>query len=158
MATSGDGGVTFGTPVAFGQGFGIENDVLPDGRLVSDGNGAGDLSGAAYAPDGSQAGLAPVTLADRGQFDDIAVQGADAYLAGSAAGPSAVVRLPAGANWADPAAWQRLPDVNGEQPELAPGPLGPIALLEPPPFSKRGKLFAQRWTGARWTAPVDVAG
>ncbi|HEX5922584.1 MAG TPA: hypothetical protein VFY45_02050 [Baekduia sp.] len=158
VATSGDGGVTFGAPVAFGSGFGIENDVLPDGRIVSDGNGAGNLSGAAYAPNGSQAAIDRTSLDDRGQFPDIAVQGADAYIAGSAAGPSAVVRLPAGANWADPAAWQHLPDVNGEQPELAPGPLGPVALLEPPPFSKRGELFAQRWTGARWTAPVDVGG
>jgi len=158
VATSGDGGVSFGAPVAFGTGFGIENEVLPDGRIVSDGNGAGDLSGAAYAPNGAQAGIDRTSLDDRGQFPDIAVQGADAYIAGSAAGPSAVVRLPAGANWVDPAAWQHLPDVNGEQPELAPGPLGPVALLEPPPFSKRGELFVQRWTGARWTAPVDVGG
>ncbi|HEY7620504.1 MAG TPA: hypothetical protein VH834_12065 [Solirubrobacteraceae bacterium] len=158
VATSGDGGVTFGAPVAFGEGFGIENDVMPDGRLVSVGNGAGDLTGAVYRPDGSDAGLSRVTLADRGQFDDIAVQGADAYLSGSGAGPSAVVRLPAGANWADPGAWQHLPDVNGEQPELAPGPLGPVALLEPTPFSKREELFTQRWTGTRWTAPVNVGG
>jgi hypothetical protein len=158
VATSGDGGVTFGAPIAFGSGFGIENDVLPDGRLVSVGNGAGDLTGAAYAPNGSQAGVERVTLADRGQFDDIAIQGADAYLAGSAAGPSAVVRLPAGANWADPGAWQHLPDVDGEQPELGPGPLGPVALLEPIPFAKREELFTQRWTGSRWTAPADVGG
>ncbi|HEX6744419.1 MAG TPA: hypothetical protein VF087_09390 [Solirubrobacteraceae bacterium] len=158
VATSGDGGVSFGAPVAFGTGFGIENEVLPDGRIVSDGNGAGTLSGAAYAPNGAQAGIDRTSLDDRGQFPDIAVQGADAYIAGSAAGPSAVVRLPAGANWVDPAAWQHLPDVNGEQPELAPGPLGPVALLEPPPFSKRGELFVQRWTGARWRAPADVGG
>jgi hypothetical protein len=158
VATSGDGGVSFGAPVAFGSGFGIENDVLPDGRIVSDGNGAGNLSGAAYAPDGSQAAISRTSLDDRGQFPDIAVQGADAYIAGSAAGPSAVVRLPAGANWVDPAAWQHLPDVNGEQPEIAPGPLGPVVLLEPPPFSKREELFTQRWTGLRWTAPVDVGG
>lgn len=158
VATSGDGGVTFGAPVAFGSGFGIENDVLPDGRLVSDGNGAGTLSGAAYAPNGAQAGIDRTSLDDRGQFPDIAVQGADAYIAGSAAGPSAVVRLPAGADWTNPAAWQHLPDVNGEQPEIAPGPLGPVALLEPPPFSKRDELFTQRWTGLRWTAPVDVGG
>jgi hypothetical protein len=144
--------------VAFGSGFGIENDVLPDGRIVSDGNGAGNLSGAAYAPDGSQADIGRTSLDDRGQFPDIAVQGADAYVAGSLAGPSAVVRLPAGANWVDPAAWQHLPDVNGEQPEIAPGPLGPIALLEPTPFSRREELFTQRWTGLRWTAPVDVGG
>jgi hypothetical protein len=158
VATSGDGGVSFGAPVAFGSGFGIENDVLPDGRIVSDGNGAGDLSGAAYLPNGAQAAISRTTLDDRGQFPDIAVQGADAYIAGSAAGPSAVVRLPAGANWLDPAAWQHLPDVNGEQPEIAPGPLGPVALLEPPPFAKREELFTQRWTGLRWTAPVDVGG
>jgi hypothetical protein len=158
VATSADGGVNFGAPVAFGSGFGIENDVLPDGRIVSDGNGAGNLSGAAYAPDGSQAGIGRTSLDDRGQFPDIAVQGADAYVAGSLAGPSAVVRLPAGANWVDPAAWQHLPDVNGEQPEIAPGPLGPIALLEPTPFSRREELFTQRWTGLRWTAPVDVGG
>jgi len=158
VATSGDGGVSFGAPVAFGSGFGIENDVLPDGRLVSDGNGAGNLSGAAYAPNGAQAGLDRTSLDDRGQFPDIAVQGGDVYIAGSAAGPSAVVRLPAGADWTDPAAWQHLPDVNGEQPEIAPGPIGPVALLEPPPFSKREELFTQRWTGTRWTAPVDVGG
>ena len=158
VATSADGGVTFGAPVAFGSGFGIENDVLPDGRIVSDGNGAGNLSGAAYLPNGAQAGIDRTSLDDRGQFPDIAVQGADAYIAGSAAGPSAVVRLPAGANWVDPAAWQHLPDVNGEQPEIAPGPLGPVALLEPTPFAKREELFTQRWTGLRWTAPVDVGG
>jgi hypothetical protein len=158
VATSGDGGVTFGPPGAFGSGFGIENDLLPDGRIVSDGNGAGNLSGAAYAPNGSQAAIDRTSLDDRGQFPDIAVQGADAYIAGSLAGPSAVVRLPAGANWVDPAAWQHLPDLNGEQPEIAPGPIGPVALLEPPPFSKRGELFTQRWTGARWTAPADVGG
>jgi hypothetical protein len=158
VATSGDGGVSFGAPVAFGSGFGIENDVLPDGRLVSDGNGAANLSGAAYPPDGSQAAIGRTTLDDRGQFPDIAVQGADAYIAGSAAGPSAVVRLPAGADWTNPAAWQHLPDVNGEQPEIAPGPLGPVALLEPTPGARREQLFTQRWTGARWTAPVDVGG
>jgi hypothetical protein len=158
VATSADGGVSFGAPVAFGSGFGIENDVLPDGRIVSDGNGAGNLSGAAYLPNGAQAGIARTSLDDRGQFPDIAVQGADAYIAGSAAGPSAVVRLPGGANWVDPAAWQHLPDVNGEQPEIAPGPLGPVALLEPTPFAKREELFTQRWTGLRWTAPVDVGG
>jgi hypothetical protein len=158
VATSGDGGVSFGAPVAFGAGFGIENDVLPDGRIVSDGNGAGNLSGAAYLPNGAQAGIDRTSLDDRGQFPDIAVQGADAYIAGSAAGPSAVVRLPAGANWVDPAAWQHLPDVNGEQPEIAPGPLGPVALLEPTPGARREELFTQRWTGARWTAPVDVGG
>jgi hypothetical protein len=158
VATSGDGGVSFGAPVAFGSGFGIENDVLPDGRIVSDGNGAFNLSGAAYPPDGSQAAIGRTTLDDRGQFPDIAVHGADAYIAGSLAGPSAVVRLPAGANWADPAAWQHLPDVNGEQPEIAPGPLGPVALLEPTPGARREQLFTQRWTGARWTAPVDVGG
>lgn len=158
VATSGDGGVSFGAPVASGAGFGIENDVLPDGRIVSDGNGAGNLSGAAYLPNGAQAGIDRTSLDDRGQFPDIAVQGADAYIAGSAAGPSAVVRLPAGANWVDPAAWQHLPDVNGEQPEIAPGPLGPVALLEPTPGARREELFTQRWTGARWTAPVDVGG
>jgi hypothetical protein len=158
VATSGDGGVSFGAPVAFGSGFGIENDVLPDGRIVSDGNGAGTLSGAAYLPNGAEGGIDRTSLDDRGQFPDIAVQGADAYVAGSAAGPSAVVRLPAGANWVDPAGWQHLPDVNGEQPELAPGPLGPVALLEPTPFAKREELFTQRWTGVRWTAPVDVGG
>jgi hypothetical protein len=158
VATSTDGGASFGAPVAFGSGFGIENDVLPDGRLVSDGNGAGDLTGAVYRPDGSDAGLERITLGDRGQFDDIAVQGGDAYIAGSGAGPSQVARLPAGANWADPAAWQHLPDVDGEQPEIAPGPLGPVALLEPTPFAKREELFTQRWTGVRWTAPVDVGG
>src|SRR5215207_8850474 len=51
VATSGDGGVSFGAPVVFGSGFGIENDVLPDGRIVSNGNGAFNLSGAAYPPD-----------------------------------------------------------------------------------------------------------
>jgi hypothetical protein len=158
VATSGDGGVSFGAPVAFGSGFGIENDVLPDGRIVSDGNGAAVLSGAAYAPNGSQAGIDRVTLDDRGQFPDVAVQGGDVYIAGSNAGPSAVARLPAGANWTDPGAWQHLPDVNGEQPELAPGPLGPVALLEPPPFSKREELFTQTWLGTRWTAPVNVGG
>jgi hypothetical protein len=158
VATSADGGVSFAAPYAFGQGFGIENDLLPDGRIVSDGNGAGELTGAAYAANGSQAGVERVTLGGNGQFDDIAVQGADAYVAGSAAGPSEIARLPAGADWTDPGAWQRLPDVNGEQPEIAPGPIGPVALLEPPPFSKREELFTQRWTGTRWTAPVNVGG
>ncbi len=158
VATSGDGGVTFGAPIAFGSGVGIENDVLPDGRIVSDGNGAANLSGAAYAADGSQAGIDRTSLDDRGQFSDIAVQGGDAYVAGSAAGPSAIARLPAGANWVDPAAWQHLPDLNGEQPEIAALPSGLVALLEPPPFSKREELFTQRWTGTRWTAPVDVGG
>jgi len=158
VATSADGGATFGAPVRFGAGFGIENDVLPDGRIVSDGNGAANLSGAVLRPDGSDAAAERTPLDDRGQFPDIAVQGSDAYVGGSAAGPSAVVRLSAGANWADPAAWQHLPDVHGEQPELAPGPLGPVALLEPTPGARRNELFTQRWTGARWTAPVDVGG
>jgi hypothetical protein len=158
VATSADGGATFGAPIAFGQGFGIENDLLPDGRIVSDGNGAGDLTGAAYAPNGSQAGVERVTLGGNGQFDDIAVLGGDAYIAGSGAGPSTVVRLPAGADWTDPGAWQYLPQVNGEQAEIAPGPAGVVALLEPTPFSRREELFTQRWTGTRWTAPVNVGG
>src|SRR3954451_4939119 len=158
VATSVDGGVSFGAPVAFGWGFGIENDVLPDGRIVSDGNGAGNLSGAAYAANGSQAAISRTSLDDRGQFPDIAVQGADAYVAGSAAGASAVVRLPAGANWGDPAGWHPLRDTSGVLPRSAhhpppvkaksagngPGPLAPGVLLQPPPFSKRGELFAQR--------------
>ena len=158
MATSGDGGVTFGAPWPSARASASRTTSCPTGGIVSDGNGAANLSGAAYAPDGSQAGIDRTSLDDRGQFPDIAVQGADAYIAGSAAGPSAVVRLPAGANWVDPAAWQHLPDLNGEQPEIAARPRGPVALLEPPPFSKREELFTQRWTGTRWTAPVDVGG
>jgi hypothetical protein len=116
-----------------------------------------DPFGAALRANGSHAGTIALTRRPR----PVPTRGAgpDAYSAGknSAAGPRPV-RLPAGANWVDPAAWQHLPDVNGEQPELAPGPLGPVALLEPPPFSKREELFTQRWTGLRWTAPVDVGG
>jgi hypothetical protein len=33
-----------------------------------------------------------------------------------------------------------------------------VALLEPTPGARREQLFTQRWTGARWTAPVDVGG
>ena len=125
---------------------------------MSDGNGAGNLSGAAYPPDGAQAAIGRTSLDDRGQFPDIAVQGADAYIAGSLAGPSAVVRLPAGANWLDPAAWQHLPDVNGEQPEIAPGRSARWRCSSPGPSRSREELFTQRWTGARWTAPVNVGG
>ena len=144
-------------PVAFGSGFGIENDVLPDGRIVSDGNGAFNLSGAAYPPTAPRppsvarrsttAANSPTSRAGRGRLHR-----------GLLAGPSAVVRLPAGANWPDPAAWQHLPDVNGEQPEIAPGPLGPVALLEPTPGARREEFFTQPWIGARWTAPVNVGG
>ena len=118
----------------------------------------GTSRGAAYAPNGAQAGIDRTSLDDRGQFPDIAVQGADAYIAGLVAGPSAVVRLPAGANWVDPAAWQHLPDVNGEQPELRARAARPWWRCSSRRRCPSEELFTQRWTGLRWTAPVDVGG
>ena len=156
VATSVNGGATFEAPVVLRSGFGLGADVLPDGRIATVGTGALVLTGSVRRPDGSDAALDSIELDDgRGQFNDVAVQGSDVYVAGSSAGPSTIATLPAGADWTNPADWIRLPEVNGEQPQLAPGPLGIAVLAEPVPAAS-GQVFAQRWAGTGWTAPIAL--
>jgi hypothetical protein len=107
-------------------------------------------------PDGSDAAVEGPVLDERAQFADVTVQGSDVYIAGSLAGPTTVARLPAGANSADPAAWQRLPDIaDGELPRLAPGPAGPVVFLQPL-APGRAAPYVRHWTGAAWRPPVTV--
>ena len=78
--------------------------------------------------------------------------------ASSSAGGSQAYRLPAGGDPNAPDAWQRLSDLTlGRQPEVAGGPAGLVAMLEPPGNSPAG-LFVQRLVGVDWTPPVQVTG
>lgn len=117
---------------------------------------AGARSGEVLRPDGSDALTDPAGLGERAQFSDLTVQGGDVYIAGSLAGPTSVAHLPAGAASTDVAAWQVLPDIaEGDSPELAPGPAGPLVLMEnnAPGISA---LFVRRWTGAAWTPHLTI--
>jgi hypothetical protein len=132
LATSGDGGATFGAPLRIGGAFAKRAALLPGGLIAAEGDDVRQLGGAVLRPDGSDAAVDAPALDERAQFSDVTVQGSDVYIAGSLAGPTTAARLPAGANSSDPAAWQRLPDLNsGSSPELAPGPAGPVVLIDP---------------------------
>jgi hypothetical protein len=151
LGTSVDGGVTFNAPIRIGGDFAMRAALLPGGLIAAQGNDVRRLSGAVLRPDGSDARTDPAVIDDRAQFSDVAVQGGDIYLAGSLAGPTTVAHLPAGT-----AAWQRLPDINeGSDPRLAPGPLGPVVLVQPNDPGKVA-LLVRHWTGAAWTPPVTV--
>jgi hypothetical protein len=151
LGTSVDGGVTFNPPIRIGGDFAMRAALLPGGLIAAQGNDVRRLSGAVLRPDGSDARTDPAVIDDRAQFSDVAVQGGDIYLAGSLAGPTTVAHLPAGTT-----AWQRLPDINeGSDPRLAPGPLGPVVLVQPNDPGKVA-LLVRHWTGAAWTPPVTV--
>ena len=108
--------------------------------------------------DGADSGAAGSQLGEtlNGQFQDVATSGPEVFAASSYTTTSQVYRLPAGGDANAPDAWQRLPDLSlGRQPELAGGPSGLVALLEPFGQSPRG-LFAQRLVNGNWTAPVAV--
>jgi hypothetical protein len=86
----------------------------------------------------------------------VTAQGADVYVAGSLAGPTSVLHLPAGAASNDPAAWQVLPDiVEGDVPRLAPGPAGPVVLMQ---SNEPGDaaVFVRHWTGTAWTPHLTI--
>jgi hypothetical protein len=156
LATSGDGGATFGAPLRIGGAFAKRAALLPGGLIAAEGDDVRQLGGAVLRPEGSDAAVDAPALDERAQFSDVTVQGSDVYIAGSLAGPTTAARLPAGANSSDPAAWQRLPELNsGSDPRLAPGPAGPVVLLDP---LKPGDAapFVQHWTGTAWTPPVTV--
>jgi hypothetical protein len=152
LATSGDGGASFGAPIRIGGQFAKRSRLLPGGLIAAQGDDVRSLQAAVLRPDGSDAALdQPPLLDERAQFSDLAVQGSDLYVAGSLAGPTTVLRLPAGAAATDGAAWQRLPDIaEGRSPRLTSGPLGPLALLDPNDPG-RTALFVRRWTGTAWT-------
>jgi hypothetical protein len=151
LGTSVDGGATFNVPIRIGGSFAMRAAQLPGGLIAAQGDDVRTLSGAILRPDGSDARTDPAVLGERAQFSALTVQGSDVYIAGSLAGPTSVARLPAGAASTDAAAWQVLPDVaEGDSPELAPGPLGPLALMEnnAPGIAA---VFVRRWTGTAWT-------
>jgi hypothetical protein len=156
LATSGDGGTTFGAPVRIGGSFAKRAALLPGGLIAAEGDDVRQLGGAVLRPDGSDALSEGAVLDQRAQFSDVTVQGSDVYIAGSLAGPTTAARLPAGANSVDPAAWQRLPDLpDGNSPKLAPGPAGPVVLLQPN-APGRAAVFVHHWTGAAWSPAVTV--
>src|SRR5262249_34940750 len=156
LATSTDGGATFGTPIRIGGDFAKRAALLPGGLIAAEGDDVRQLAGAILRPDGSDASVDGPVLSDRAQFSDVTVQGADVYIAGSLAGPTTVAHLPAGANSADAAAWQILPELpGGSSPRLAPGPLGPVIMLHPNDPGHSAP-FVQHWTGAAWTPPVTI--
>jgi hypothetical protein len=156
LATSGDGGATFGAPVRIGGAFAKRAALLPGGLIAAEGDDVRQLGGAVLRPDGSDALSEGAVVDERAQFSDVTVQGSDVYIAGSLAGPTAAARLPAGASSADPAAWQHLPDIaDGEVPKLAPGPAGPAVLLRPLDPG-RAAPYVRHWTGAAWTPPVTI--
>jgi hypothetical protein len=114
------------------------------------------LGGGVLRPDGSDAASEGAVLDERAQFSDVTVQGSDVYIGGSLAGPSFFARLPAGANSVDPAAWQVLPELpGGSAPKLAPGPAGPVVLLDPNAPGDAAP-YVQHWTGAAWTPPETI--
>ena len=156
LGTSVDGGATFNTPIRIGGGFAKRAELLPGGLIAAQGDDVRTLSGAILRPDGSDAKTDPAVLGERAQFSDVTVQGSDVYVAGSLAGPTSVARLPAGAEATDPAAWQVLPDIaEGDSPQLAPGPAGPLVLMEnnAPGIAA---LFVRRWTGTAWTPHLTI--
>ena len=156
LGTSVDGGVTFNVPIRIGGNFARRAELLPGGLIAAQGDDVRTLSGAVLRPDGSDAQTEPAVLGERAQFSDVTVQGSDVYIAGSLAGSTSVAHLPAGANASDPAAWQALPDVvEGDSPQLAPGPAGPLSLMEnnAPGIAS---LFVRRWTGTAWTPHLTI--
>jgi hypothetical protein len=156
LATSTDGGATFGTPIRIGGDFAKRAALLPGGLIAAEGDDVRQLAGAVLRPDGSDASVDGPVLSNRAQFSDITVEGSDIYIAGSLAGPTTVARLPAGANYADPAAWQILPELpGGNSPKLAPGPAGPAVMLNPNDPGKAAPSV-QHWTGAAWTPLVTI--
>jgi len=156
LATSTDGGASFGTPIRIGGDFAKRAALLPGGLIAAEGDDVRQLAGAILRPDGSDASVDGPVLSDRAQFSDVTVQGADVYIAGSLAGPTTVAHLPAGANATDAAAWQILPELpGGSAPRLAPGPLGPVIMLHPNAPGDAAP-YVQHWTGAAWTPAVTI--
>ena len=156
LGTSVDGGVTFNVPIRIGGPFARRAALLPGGLIAAQGDDVRTLSSAILRPDGADAQTDPAVLGERAQFSDVTVQGADVYVAGSLAGPTSVVHLPAGAALNDPAAWQVLPDIaEGDVPRLAPGPAGPLVLMQ---NNEPGSvaLFVRRWTGTAWTPHLTI--
>ena len=154
--TSVDGGATFNVPVRIGGQFARRAELLPGGLIAAQGDDVRTLSAAVLRPDGSEAQTDPAVLGERAQFSDVTVQGGDVYVAGSLAGPTSVAHLPAGAASTDPAAWQALPDIaEGDVPRLAPGPAGPLVLMQ---SNEPGSaaLFVRRWTGTAWTPHLTI--
>lgn len=156
LGTSVDGGATFNVPIRIGGQFARRAELLPGGLIAAEGDDVRTLSGAILRPDGADAHTDPAVLGERAQFSDVTVQGADVYIAGSLAGPTSVAHLPAGAASTDPAAWQALPDIDeGEVPRLAPGPAGPLVLMQ---GNEPGSaaLFVRHWTGTAWTPHLTI--
>lgn len=159
LSRSTDGGRSFAAPVKLSSDGFDQAAAGPAGRVAL-------VAGPAYlnvdsAPaDGSGAAADGASLGEflKAQFNDIATQGPDVIAAGSDPGSTQAFRLPGGANPDDEAAWQALPGLPlGRQPELAGGPAGLVVLLEPAGSAPRS-LFAQRFDGAGWSAPVSVFG
>jgi hypothetical protein len=156
LGTSGDGGATFNAPIRIGGDFAKRAELLPGGLIAAQGNDVRSLTGAVLRPDGSDAQAEPADLGERAQFSDVTVQGSDVYVAGSLAGPTSVAHLPAGAASSDPNAWQRLPDIDeGDVPRLAPGPAGPLVLMQSN-VPGSAALFVRHWNGTAWTPHLTI--
>ena len=156
LGTSVDGGAPFNAPIRIGGQFAKRAELLPGGLIAAQGDDVRTLSGAILRPDGSDAQTEPAVLGERAQFSDVTVQGGGVYIAGSLAGPTSVAHLPAGAASTDPAAWQALPDiVEGDVPRLAPGPAGPLVLMQSN-VPGSAALFVRHWTGTAWTPHLTI--
>lgn len=155
LARSTDGGRTFAAPVRIGATRFEQAAAGPGGRVALVGGLA--LNANVVPADGSAGSTDGVALGEvlDGQFNDIATQGEEVIAAGSNAFHTRAYRLPAAAKADDPAAWQPLADPLGRQPELAGGPAGLAAMLEPSDRSPSG-LFVQRLEGAAWSPPIVI--
>jgi hypothetical protein len=157
LARSTDGGRTWGpaTKISeqdFGQGV-----LTPDGRVALVGAGT-FLNAGVVAANGANGASLGAQMGENldGLYSDIAGAGPEIFAAGSYSTGTQVFRLPSGGDPNNPGSWHRLPDLPaGRQPELAGGPFGLVALLEPIGQTPRG-LFAQRFVGPGWTPPVTI--
>lgn len=157
LARSVDGGRTWGAAIRIARQDFSQGVLTADGRVALVGAGTFLNAGVVAANGANAASLGAQMGANLdGLYSDIAGAGPEIFAAGSYSTGTQVYRLPVGNDPNNSAAWQRLPDIPaGRQPELAGGPMGLVALLEPIGQSPRG-LFAQRFVGPGWTPPVTI--
>jgi len=157
-ARSTDGGRTFG-PASKIADAGLAQGVLASNGRIAMSDGPTTLHAGVFPLDGSGAGGRGALLVPflEGAFNDVASAGDEVLVASSDADGANAFRLPAGGNANDAAVWQSIPGLApGRQPQLAGGPRGFVALLEPPGDSPPG-LFVQRLEPAGWAPPISIA-
>ena len=153
LATSLDGGRSFGPATQILASASRDAGLLPDGRVAL--LGILDLRAAVVRADGADGAAEYTALDDTiGQFGGLAVSGEDVVVAGSNNTETRGFRLPGGANAADPAAWQPVATLPGEDsPQVAGGPAGPLLLAR---ADAKG-LGARRLEGTAWGRRVRIS-